>query len=93
MSGNRTKPTDVNGKRLKVGDRVRILGVPDLSWMAAKQRDESSKVFKHLVGLEKRILGFDELGNAELVFQIRKGNSRGLHVVGIETALLRRRRA
>lgn len=86
----RHKATDADGKALKPGDRVRVLGAPDLSGMRPRARAESAPVFAHLVGTVKRIAGFDELGNAELVFRIRSGKHRGLHAVAIEPFLLRR---
>lgn len=89
----KSKPTDANGKRLRTGDRVRVLAIPDLSGMPRKRQAESNAVFRHLVGKEKRIAAIDRHGNAEIVFKILKGKSKGLHVVGIETNLLRRRGA
>jgi hypothetical protein len=69
---------------------VRVLAVPDLSGMAPASRAESRPVFEHLVGTYRRVYGFDERGNAELVFRIRRGANRGLHWVWIEPWLLRR---
>jgi hypothetical protein len=86
----RSKPLDAAGNRLKIGDRVRVLGIPDLSRMRPKPRAECLPVFKHLLGQKKRISSFDELGNAELVCRILKGKLKGLHVVGIEPNLLRK---
>ncbi len=83
---------DVNGVRLKVGDIVRVIGVPDLSGMAAEYRAESPPVFEHLVGRYKRIEEFDEFGSAWMRFQIRKGPQAGSHSVGIEPYLLKSRR-
>jgi hypothetical protein len=54
---------------------------------------ESLPVFRHLVGRYKRIREFDEHGFAWLSFRIRRGPLAGLHTVGIEPWLLRRRRA
>lgn len=55
----RRMPADADGKALKLGDRVRVLGVPDLSGMRPSARAESAPVFAHLVGTVKRIFGFD----------------------------------
>jgi hypothetical protein len=88
----RLAPHDVDGKRIKVGDSVRIVGVPDLSGMTAECRAESLPVFEHLVGTYKRVREFDELGCAWLSFSIRKGPYAGYHSVGIEPYLLRRRK-
>jgi len=84
---------DVAGKRLKVGDIVRIVGVPDLTGMSADCLAESLPVFQHLVGNYKRITEFDEWGCAWLSFKIRKSPYAGWHSVGIEPHLLKVRRA
>ena len=65
---------DVSGERLRVGDMVRIVGVPDLSGMSADCLAESLPVFEHLVGTYKRVEEFDEFGMAWLRFKIRKGS-------------------
>ena len=83
---------DVTGERVRVGDIVRVVGVPDLSGMSAECRAESLPVFRHLVGKYKRVVEFDEYGQAWLTFRIRKGPHAGLHWVGIEPWLLRVRR-
>ena len=84
---------DVTGTQLRVGDVVRIVGVPDLTGMSPDCRNESLPVFRHLVGSYKRIIEFDEHGLAWLSFRIRGGPQAGRHSVGIEPRLLRRRRA
>ena len=86
------RPIDVTGKRIRVGDVVRVVGVPDLSTMAPTPRAESLRVFRYLVGRYKRVVAFDEQGLAELSFRIRSGRSRGDHTVWIEPHLLRVRR-
>jgi len=80
---------DVTGKPIKVGDVVRVIGVPDLSGMSAECRAESLPVFEHLVGTYQRVTEFDEFGHAWLKFDIRKGRSAGTHWVAIEPFLLR----
>jgi hypothetical protein len=80
---------DVRGERIRVGDIVRIIGVPDLSGMSVECRAESLPVFKHLVGTYKRVEEFDEFGQAWLRFRIRKGPHSGFHSVGIEPYLLK----
>jgi hypothetical protein len=85
----RLKRRDVAGERLRVGDLVRIIGVPDLSGMSPDCRAESLPVFKHLVGTYKRVAEFDEFGLAWLRFKIRKGPHAGYHSVGIEPYLLK----
>ena len=86
------KPIDATGKRIRVGDTVRVVGVPDLKGMAPKQRRESLPVFKYLVGKYKKVEEFDPYGCAWLTFIIRKDPSRGIHSVAMEPFLLRVRR-
>lgn len=86
-------PIDRDGNTLRVGDTVRIVGVPDLSGMAPSVRDYSLGVYRHLVGKYKVVEEFDETGQAWLRFGIRKGKYAGWHSVGIEPFLLRVRRS
>ena len=67
------KPTDTTGNRIRVGDTVKVIGVPDLSGMAPEYRKESLPVFEHIVGKYKTVEEFDEYGFAWLRFVIRKG--------------------
>ena len=82
---------DVRGRALRVGDVVRIVGIPDLSRMSASGIRASRPVFAHLLGCYKRIAAFDEYGRAELSFRIRAGRHRGVHWVWIEPSLLSKR--
>jgi hypothetical protein len=91
--GNEGAHCDSTGRVVRPGDVVRILAVPDLSGLAPAALRASLPVFEHLVGTYKRVSGFNEIGQAELIFRIRKGPAAGLHVVWIETELLRVRRA
>ena len=81
---------DRDGHKLKPGDRVPVVSVPDLSGMAKRPRAETGRAFRHLVGTYKRIDSFDDLGLAWLTFRIRNGPLKGRHWVGIEPHLLRR---
>jgi hypothetical protein len=81
---------DRDGRRLRVGDVVRVIGVPDLSRMHADARAETQGVFQHLVGQYKRITAF-EWGEARLDFRIARGRHRGYHAVWIEPWLLKKR--
>jgi hypothetical protein len=83
---------DVLGARLRVGDIVRVVGVPELTGMSPDCLAESLPVFRHLVGKYKRVIEFDERGLAWLSFKILKGPQAGRHSVGIEPWLLRARR-
>jgi hypothetical protein len=82
------EPKDRNGRRIAVGDRVRVVGVPDLSGMSKEGRAESLPVFRYLVGKYKRVAFFDEYGCVWLDFAIPKGKLRGWHGVAIEPFLL-----
>lgn len=82
------QPKDRNGRPVKVGDIVRIIGTPDLSRMSRRGRAASMPVFEYLVGTYRRIAAFDELGCARFEFAIRRGTLKGLHDVGIEPHLL-----
>jgi hypothetical protein len=81
---------DRDGRRLRPGDIVRIVGVPDLSGMHHDARAETLGVFRHLLGRYKRITGF-EWGEARLDFRIARGRHRGYHTVWIEPWLLKKR--
>jgi hypothetical protein len=83
---------DAHGQSLKVGDVVRVIGLPDLSDSTAAVVRFSRPVFRHIVGTYRRIANFDEYGHAELRFTIRQGRSRGLHHVWIEPWLLAKRK-
>ena len=85
------KPIDATGRCLRVGDLVRVIGVPDLSGMIRIRRARSLPVFEYLVGKYKTVREFDEYGLAWLHFRISKGPHRGLHSVAIEPGLLKLR--
>ena len=84
-------PIDASGKKLRVGDVVRVLDVPDLDLRTREARRETLPVFKHLVGKYKKIVGFNEYGLAELHFRIAKEPRGTSHSVWIEPHLLRRK--
>lgn len=81
-------PLDREGHKLHVGDRVRIVGIPDLNGMSASSRRETEEVFRHILGTYRRISGFDSFGYAGIKFVIRKGPRWGSHLVMIEPPLL-----
>ena len=83
---------DSTGRRIRVGDIVRVIGVPDLDGMSRPGLRETLPILRFLVGRYKRVVGFDERGLAELAFRIATGRNRGLHTVWIEPHLLRVRR-
>jgi hypothetical protein len=77
------------GTAIRVGDRVRVLGMPHLPDWSPRARRESEAVFRHIVGTYKRVAGFNELGWVQLEFRIRAGSRRGLHTVWLEPHLLK----
>ena len=79
-----SEPRDRNGHLIREHDLVRVVGLPDLEGF----RSQTHRVFRRLVGTYRRVTGFDERGNAELLFRIRTGRDRGTHIVGIEPYLL-----
>ena len=85
-------PFDCQGRRIRTGDLVRIVGVPDLTGMAPEAIAESLPVFQRLVGSVRRIAGFEQHGLAEIAFRFRGGRNAGCHSVWIEPSLLRLRR-
>jgi hypothetical protein len=82
------KHVDRNGNTIRVGDIVRIIGIPDLSGMHCDNFSETKLVFEYLVGKYKRVSGFDAYGCAELSFTINQGAKRSWHSVSIEPTLL-----
>jgi hypothetical protein len=81
---------DRDGKTVRAGDIVRIVGVPNLERMKQPYRGQTARVFQHIKGQRKRVDGFDQFGCAILFFTIRKGHSAGHHSVAIEPELIRR---
>ena len=84
----RLEPNDRNGHVIHVGQKVRIIGIPNLSGMSERSIAESRPVFEYLVGKYKTVAAFNELGLAELVFGINSGPCKGHHTVFIEPFLL-----
>lgn len=84
-------PRDRDGRRLRIGDVVRVVGVPELKGMTEASRRDCLPVFRHLVGTYRTIAGFDALGYAEISFSIQRGPKQGLHWVTLEPYLLKRR--
>jgi hypothetical protein len=66
---------DATGERLKVGDTVRVLAVPNLSGMSSACLAESLPVFQHLVGKYKRVLSWYFLAFRSDAIRGRRVNS------------------
>ena len=85
-----TSIKDVDGQTVRIGDVVRVLGIPDLSGMRDPYRRETEAVFKHILGTRRKVEGFDQFGCAILVFGITSGPHAGSHSVAIEPHLIRK---
>lgn len=83
------EPFDVNGKKIKVGDVVRVFGVPETTYWGPHLIKGSLPVFKYLVGKLYKVDSFDEYGCADIYFTIPHGRFRGMHSVAIEPHLLK----
>jgi hypothetical protein len=81
---------DVDGRTVRKGDMVRVLGIPDLTGMRSPYREETEAVFRRITGSRKKVYGFDQFGCAILVFGINSGRHRGAHSVAIEPHLIRK---
>ena len=90
MAGELTSIKDVDGRTVRKGDVVRVLGVPDLSGMRQPYRRQTEAVFMHITGTRRKVYGFDQFGSAILVFGIRSGPHAGSHSVAIESHLIRK---
>ncbi|TPW19490.1 MAG: hypothetical protein FD126_2632 [Elusimicrobia bacterium] len=77
-------PSDVLGRRLREGDRVRVVGVPDLAGMTQDARASFLAALKVLKRRPRRVRGFDSRGNAELI--VRVGGN--LNILALEPGLL-----
>ncbi|HJU40956.1 MAG TPA: hypothetical protein VJ724_15395 [Tahibacter sp.] len=86
---NRLPPLDDRGNKMRIGDLVRVMGIPDFEHWTPAQRRFSLGVFRHIRGTCKRISSFDRHGYAEIFFIIRGGANRGIHSVAMEPYLLR----
>lgn len=86
----KAKMIDARGTTVRIGDRVRIIGTPDLSWMSPETRSESEPVFQHLVGTYKRIAEIDPLGNAGITFKIKGKKPLEYHWVSLEPHLIQK---
>lgn len=79
-----TGPSDVLGRRLAVGDKVRVVGPPPVWGMGEAARASFLAAFKVLRRRPRKVLGFDERGNAELAVRI----AGELHILALEPDLL-----
>jgi len=82
--------SDCSGVPLRVGDEVRVCGVPDLSGMSEEGIKESLPAFRFAVGKKFRIRAFDRYGFVEIDLVIPFGEHRGWHGIVIEPYLTRK---
>jgi hypothetical protein len=71
------KPIDARGQRIRTGDIVRVIGVPDLNTMDKSARLESEPAFLHLRGTCKQVQGFNPYGFAVYSFAFVLALTRG----------------
>jgi hypothetical protein len=90
MARRHQRTNDRDGTTVRPGDRVRVLGIPDLSGMPPPYRQETERVFRHILGSVKRVESIDAQSNAILMFRIRSGHAAGYHSVAIEGIHLRK---
>ncbi len=82
-------PIDARGNEIYIGSRVRIVAIPDFSWVKQPEiREERDRVFTHLLGQCKIVDSFDQYGFVGITFRIRKGIDAGFHFVGLEPHFL-----
>jgi len=93
MTKFHVEPIDARGRRIRKGDLVRVIGIPDLSTMHPEGRAETERVFLHIRGTCKRIDNFNRHGFAEFLFTVRAGPLAGWHSIAIEPNLLLRQNA
>jgi hypothetical protein len=79
---------DSKGNKLKVGDKVRILALPDLTGMSPDARSETLPVFKRALGTYRRIEGFSSQGLIELIIRIKITNGWSTDFIFIEPRLV-----
>ena len=79
-----TGPSDVLGRRLSVGDKVRVVGPPPVWGMSDAARTSFLAAFKALRRRPRKIWGFDKWGNVELTVRI----AGELQILALEPDLL-----
>lgn len=84
MSCHSGGPSDVLGRRLRVGDAVLVVGEPDLTGLSAAARAEFAAALAVLRRGSRRIAAFDARGNAEFTVRV----DGDLHTLALEPGLL-----
>ena len=83
------KPIDARGNQIYLGNRVRVVGVPDFSDVTPDSiRSERERIFKHVVGQCKKVDDIDQYGFIGLSFKIRKGQDAGIHCIWLEPSFV-----
>lgn len=79
---------DCKGNKLNIGDKVRILALPDLTGMTPDALADTLPVFKRALGTYRRIHAFSRHGLIELKLRIKETNGWGTHYIFIEPRLV-----
>ncbi len=87
------EPVDVMGRFIRIGDVVRVVGVPSLEGMAPESIRELEPVFARLVGRYLRVNELTEQGMLGAWFSTKKGRRRSRQCVALEPWLVRVRRS
>ena len=83
---------DSKGNILNIGDKVRIIALPDLTSMAPDALAETLPIFKRALGTYRRINAFSRNGLIELKLRIKETNGLGTHYIFIEPRLVAKQR-
>lgn len=89
VKSKKLRPRDADGRRIRVGDTVRIVAVPEFEGWGA---EAVGAIFSHILGNYKRVSGFDERGELEFCIQIRKSRRylpAGVHCISLEPGCTR----
>lgn len=79
-----TGPSDILGRRLSLGDKVRVVGPPPVWGMSDAARASFLAAFKALRRRPRKIWGFDKWGNVELTVR----TAGELQILALEPDLL-----
>jgi hypothetical protein len=79
---------DSKGNKLNIGDKVRILALPDLTGMSPDALAETLPVFQRALGTYRRISAFSRHGLIELIIRIKATNGWDTHFIFIEPGLV-----
>jgi hypothetical protein len=93
MKLKKLQPFDASGKRIHVGDLVRVIGCPKK--VRGHRSHELNSVFAYLVGRYRRVSDFDKFGHLIICFRVPSGIrkvAKGWHSVALEPQFVRIKR-